>query len=101
MDVVMDTQNRLRPKKEKTGNRYQFFDFFLFSMKIGFFSSFGALIFSYPLALFMRKNFIWKKTLPPCHKKHMMAYRSPDLMILLKVFTSRPIAWKQTVHQYL
>jgi putative spermidine/putrescine transport system permease protein len=40
----------------------QFFDFFLFSMKIGFFSSFGALIFSYPLALFMRKNFIWKKT---------------------------------------
>jgi len=40
----------------------QFLDCFLFSLKIGLVSTFGALIFSYPLALLMRKSFIWKKT---------------------------------------
>jgi putative spermidine/putrescine transport system permease protein len=41
----------------------QFLDCFLFSLKIGLGGAFGALIFSYPLALLMRKSFIWKKTL--------------------------------------
>jgi len=40
----------------------QLLDCFLFSLKIGLGAAFGGLIFSYPLALLMRKSFIWKKT---------------------------------------
>ena len=35
-------------------------DSFLYSAKIAFVSSFGALVFAYPLALYLRKNFIGK-----------------------------------------
>ena len=39
------------------------FDSLLFSLKVGFGSAFGTLLFSYPLALFMRRNFFGKKPL--------------------------------------
>ena len=38
-------------------------DSLLFSLKVGFGSAFGTLLFSYPLALFMRRNFFGKKSL--------------------------------------
>ena len=39
------------------------FDSLLFSLKVGFGSAFGTLLFSYPLALFMRRSFFGKKPL--------------------------------------
>ncbi len=41
----------------------QVIDSFLFSLKVGVGSSFGTLLFSYPLALFMRKKFFGRKPL--------------------------------------
>lgn len=41
----------------------EFRDSFLFSLKIGIGSSFGTLLFSYPIALFLRKQGFGKKTL--------------------------------------
>lgn len=41
----------------------QVFDSLVFSLKIGFASAFGTLLFSYPLALFMRGKFFGKKPL--------------------------------------
>ena len=41
----------------------QVFDLLLFSIKVGLGSAFGTLLFSYPLALFMRKSFFGKRML--------------------------------------
>ena len=41
----------------------EFLDSFLFSLKVGIGSAFGTLLFSYPIALFLRKKGFGKKTL--------------------------------------
>lgn len=41
----------------------EFIDSFLFSLKVGIGSAFGTLLFSYPIALFLRKKGFGKKTL--------------------------------------